>query len=367
MSLPLEPIVPQFHVFSDSKYSDTESEAGSEAGSEDGSEAGSEAPKGVDYNSDEIHDEVLDLLAANNAEIIELISTDPEYYLGIVQNYTRMKDGREIYLPDLFNILVNREGGRLKIKFKMSDNTQWYEVGFNGGDFDDKAVYKAFTEKVNTILKSPQLSRHEFLADTMKPEVKRPAPMINQGNQNRVTKIDRFLGRTPQMEPQPPAPAQPRADPVQTLAQARQVNESSTSQVQPQARQVNESTSQVKISNDNEDSLLNSVVQSFKEQLRARLHHEKKQTGSLPLVANCPSNKKTEYAQLLATLNSDNQFVRDLVESLSNMTPGQRLLTCNFISGLQSFKSEEELANQLGLSQLDRQLLSTYKIKLSEL
>ena len=150
----------------------------------------------VDYSSDDIHDEVECMLAGNNEEIIELISTDPKYYLGIIENYKNMRDGKEIYLPDLFNVLVSRSDTSMNIKFKMSDNSQWHEVGFNGGDFDETEVYNSFTVKVKHLLKNPPISRRAFLEDTMQPTVNRPPPMVNQGNQNKLSKIDRFLGRT---------------------------------------------------------------------------------------------------------------------------------------------------------------------------
>ena len=150
----------------------------------------------IDYSSDDIHDEVECMLAGSNEEIIELISTDPKFYLGIVDNYKKMRDGKEVYLPDLFNVLVSKSATSMNIKFKMSDNSQWHEVGFNGGDFDETEVYEAFTAKVKHLLKNPPISRRAFLEDTMQPTVNRPPPMINQGNQNKLSKIDRFLGRT---------------------------------------------------------------------------------------------------------------------------------------------------------------------------
>jgi hypothetical protein len=150
----------------------------------------------IDYLSNDIHEEVECMLAGDNEDIIELISTDPKYYLGIIENYKQMRDGKEIYLPDLFNILVSKNETSMHIKFKMSDNSQWHEVGYNGGEFSEEEVYKCFTEKVNHVIKNPPMSRRAFLEDTMAATVDRPPPMINQGNQNKLSKIDRFLGRT---------------------------------------------------------------------------------------------------------------------------------------------------------------------------
>ena len=148
----------------------------------------------IDYTSNEIHDEVECMLAGDNQGILELISTDPEYYMGIVNNYNKMRDGKDIYLPDLFNIITSESDDRLSIKFKMSDNGQWHEVGFAGDlNFTKEDVYKAFSEKVTNLIKNPPISRRAFLEDTMQPTVNKPPPMINQGNQNKLTKIDRFL------------------------------------------------------------------------------------------------------------------------------------------------------------------------------
>lgn len=340
------------------------------------------SPAGPNYSSDEFHDEVECLLAGTNAEIMELIATDPKYYLDIVQNYTRMRDGREIYLPDLFNILVSRSNGGLKIKFKMSDNTQWYEIGFNGGDFSDRDVYKAFSEKVNALIRNPPQSRRDFLNDTMKPEVKEPAVMTSQGNQYKLSKIDRFLGRSENSEnseqsddlvpgaisqkkvsfqiedpePEPaPAPAPASAPAVQAQAPA------APAQAQAQAP----APAPAAPTQAEADQLLNSVVQAFKSQLRARLHESS--PNGLPALSDCPVSKRADYAKLLAVINSDSPFIQGLVESLPNSTPGQRLLVADFLHNLRPTKTEAELADQLNLSEADRQLIRTYNIKLSDL
>jgi len=375
-----ESILPEMIQRSDPDETSSESSEGSEI-SDTSSVVPTKIVAGVDYNSDQIHEEVLNMLEASNSEIIQLISTDPQYYLGIVQNYNRMKDGREIYLPDLFNVLVNREGGRLKIKFKLSDNTQWYEVGFSGGDFDDQAVYRAFSEKVTSVLQNPMPSRREFLANTMKPDVSKPVPMVNQGNQNKLTKIDRFLGRTQPTGQQTrlrspcpsPLPDQMPGQITGHMPELRPCPSPDPSQMAPQLP--GRSQAQIRMTTPtlapeaSSGDMLNNVVQSFKDQLKARLHQGTSSASALklPPMSDCPASKRDEYSRLLSILNSDSPFVKELVTGLPDLTPGQRLLMFNFLSGLQTVKSEAQLADQLGLSAMDRQLLSTYDIKLSEL
>lgn len=106
-------------------------------------------------DTDEIHDEVETFLSGDGPEIMELFATDPEYYLNIVQNYKRDREGNPVYLSDLCNIIVNRMGGRLHIKFKLTRDSQWYEVGFMDGNFNDEETYAAFSEKVAFALRSP--------------------------------------------------------------------------------------------------------------------------------------------------------------------------------------------------------------------
>jgi len=320
------------------------------AGSEDSS---SSEDNEIDYNSAEIHEEVECLLSGDQIEILQLIATDPEYYLGIVQNYNRTRDGREIYLSDLFNIIITRSGGSLSIKFKLSDNTQWYDVGFSGGEFDDEAVYKAFSEKVEMLVKNPPPSRREFLNSTMQPEVKEAPPMVSQGNQYKLSKIDRFLGRTDHDGP--------------TNIEIRK----SEFVEHPDIR----SQSDVKPSPQKEvasDAMIDNVVKSYKEQLKARLRdlpnsNSTVVNGRFPQLSQCPETKRGDYSKLLSLINNNSPFVKDLIDSLVTSTTGQRLLITDFLYGFESSSSEEELICKLKLSDIDRQLLQTYNIRLSEL
>ena len=245
----------------------------------------------VDYTSEEIHDEVECMLAGDNKEIIELISTDPKYYLGIVENYKNMRDGKEIYLPDLFNVIISKSDTAMNIKFKMSDNSQWHEVGFNGGEFVEDDVYKAFTEKVNHVIKHPPMSRRAFLEETMQPNIDRPPPMINQGNQNKLSKIDRFLGRTdhafsndttcsitPKNSTHPETIKTENVDKPKTPVSAKNLNSEVTSEL---------------VTNDSLLQRLNTIK------------------------CNCPETLTSDYCKLLKILTSKSQFITELL-SLTN-------------------------------------------------
>lgn len=117
-------------------------------------------------DTDEIHDEVETFLSGDGPEIMELFATDPEYYLNIVQNYKRDREGNPVYLSDLCNIIVNRMGGRLHIKFKLTRDSQWYEVGFMDGNYNDEETYAAFSEKVAFALRSPLNPIRELIEET---------------------------------------------------------------------------------------------------------------------------------------------------------------------------------------------------------
>lgn len=161
-------------------------------------------------DTDEIHQEVEDMLEGSQAEILELIATDPEYYLNIVENYKTTRSGREIYLQDLFNILVRRDGqGKRQIKFKISDNARWVEVGYNGEGFTDEDVYELFQEKVSQELKRSNIYEPYLPVgftpdgDNEKEEEKvENSLVVNKGlpcpqyNVNSVSKKDLFMGKT---------------------------------------------------------------------------------------------------------------------------------------------------------------------------
>lgn len=265
--------------------------------SSDESETESEVEVDI-YQTDDMHNEVELMLEGSNAEIIELISTDPEYYLDIVKNYTKMRDGRTIYLPDLFNILVRRENDCLRIKFKLSDNSEWHEVGY-GNFVPDKEVYKAFTEKVKWALTRPVGSHRKLLEETMKEGVKAPPPPVSQGNQYKLTKIDRFLGRQP---------AQVAPAPVASVSAA------------PAAVQ-------------------STVDKSVAEQAQAFINKVDAQNSAVPreeaVPAQVAQGRPTGIAHLHSLLSSTDPHVVELIELLESHHGGKRALIFEYLFNYQ--------------------------------
>lgn len=151
-----------------------------------------------DQNTFDEHDEVEAILEHTGPEIMEIFASDPEHYLNIVQNYKKTRNGEDIYLSNLCNIIIERLGGRLRIKFKLSDHTNWHEVGFDGGEFTDEDVYAAFSEKVYEALKRP-LDYHRRMIDDIQTNddtlEKTTTPKNEEiKNQNTVSKLDKFKG-----------------------------------------------------------------------------------------------------------------------------------------------------------------------------
>ena len=111
-------------------------------------------PEDINIQHEDI--EILLLCDDDRESMFEIIADNPQYYLGLIQTYEHTRDGSEIYLPDLFNIIMKRENNCLTIKFKLYDNDKWESVGYDSNDHTDDDVYKAFTEKVNFLLKFPR-------------------------------------------------------------------------------------------------------------------------------------------------------------------------------------------------------------------
>ncbi len=331
----------------------------------------------TDYTSQNIHDEVELLLLANNTERMELIASAPKLYLDIVQNYNKMPDGKTVYLPDLFNIIVSRESGRLKIKFKMSDDTQWYDVGYEGGSFQDEDVYKAFTEKVNMVIRHPPPDRRAMLQNTLLPGGKPPAPIVNQGNQSKLTKIDRFFGRTSHafdvdVDVDTNVEGANTADRYRRSTEERQPAAPCR---EPTVRSVVACPEPFSVKHHIEPELktndfLNTVVDSYKTQLKERLK-EKLQYNTCSmfqqLVPLCPKSCKDEFSNLVALLSNDSQFVSKTLDVLPQLPPGKQHILLSFLQKHNKAHTHQELCDILNLSNKDRELLSQYKINLEYL
>jgi hypothetical protein len=332
--------------------------------------------KGTEYNSADIHDEVECMLEGDNADILELIATDPKYYLDLVQNYTHMRDGREIYLPDLFNILIRRTDDKLTIKFKMSDNTQWYEIGFHGGEFNDDTVYDAFAEKVIDLVRHPALTKRQMIEESLKPGVKEAPPVVSQGNQYKLNKIDRFLGRT-HTEPAAPSPSEgcvnkPEEDQSPQLSPLDQAK-AKQSALKAEIRDVPAVQSSPPESHQGSDQVDHVLRSYYKIELAKKLTEEpNEQSLSMRLKnlkGNCPSFQALQFNQLVGLLTDQSPFVSGLVSCLDTASPSQQILLINYLKSVSSARSydHQQLAGLLKLKPNDMSLLETYNIDLTDL
>jgi hypothetical protein len=151
------------------------------------------------------HEEVFNMLLNYNdmETVYELIASDPKYYFELIKYYTKTKEGYDIYLPDLFNILIKKENGNLIVKFKFYDNDAWTSVGYDNENYND-SVYEAFTNQVHFLLKNPAKRRNftQSLMENGSEEINVNVysdhldPKLNPNNlvnQNTTSKIQKYL------------------------------------------------------------------------------------------------------------------------------------------------------------------------------
>ena len=351
---------------------------------------GTSEDEATNYSAPSVHEEIEMLLLADNNERMELIATDPKFYLDLVQHYSKTASGQEIYLPDLFNIIVSRTGGQLKIKFKMSDNTQWYEVGYDGDSFNDNDVYKAFTEKIETLIRNPPPDRRDVLADTTKPHVSVPTPMVSQGNQSKLTKIDRFLGRTSHaFDQNSPAPVNPTYEASDKLRQAKdeqadleqkileeKAKIDAQNEVKPDSKlaaSVNTAPgtqSHVKfhINTPNEDTIMQLYVDTLKQRIKDLGIHQQLSPEFDNLVQLCPDNIRDEFKSLASLLCNSSQFVSEALNTLPSLSGGQRALLTDFLHRNNKHTyTHSDLCDILDLSSTVRDALYNNGVDLSRL
>jgi hypothetical protein len=87
-----------------------------------------------------------------------LITTDPAYYINIIENYK----GED--LQELFNLRINRDKGKLTIKFKIFSDDKWTDVGFFNNGFDDSDTLDEFCLRVELRLNSKMDNRANIMA-----------------------------------------------------------------------------------------------------------------------------------------------------------------------------------------------------------
>jgi hypothetical protein len=301
--------------------------------------------------SDKEHDDVELLLEGTSNEIMEVISGEPDYYIPLVESYRKMRDGRDIYLPDLFNIIVerNKDSRRIqKIKFKMGDNEPWNEVGYSEDKYSDQDTYSAFSEKVANLLRYPvtQSRRRAAIQDTML-DSGEPGASANdflpdarcegfgQGNQNVVTKIDRFMGRAQRQE-------------TPSLASDAEI-----AYVKPSTKSKRPADKPPATKSASKDDLLPSILVDYRKALFQKL----KSAGAGSILR-----------RTLAIIDSTDKHVVAMRNRLPELDAGQRIVMLNYIETLFNrstpLTSEDLLAL---LSAEDRQIVKDYKIDLLSL
>lgn len=119
--------------------------------------------KQVDFNTDDVHEEVFDLLMSGDdrLEIFDLFAEDPEYYLRLLEFYRYTKNSTEICLKNLFNfIFVIRRNNLEHIKFKFFDTeTKFIQIGFT--DVMTKNIYTEFSEIVKALLLTESIKKKQ--------------------------------------------------------------------------------------------------------------------------------------------------------------------------------------------------------------
>jgi hypothetical protein len=154
------------------------------------------------------HEDVELLLNSEPQDALELIAEDPKYYLNLVETYRTKRDGTEVHLPYCLNVGVTRGGGHLSIKFKLSPTSRWYEVGYTDGDED--STYKAFTQKVQDLLRFPPPERAHLIEasledpplegatpSNLKIEIPEPVPKPESGGSVNSTDAPTFFPPEP--------------------------------------------------------------------------------------------------------------------------------------------------------------------------
>lgn len=105
--------------------------------------------------NDDLDEEISLLKMASETpdELYQLIITDPEYYLGIIENY------KQENLGNLFNCLITRKDGRLLVKFKVYPEDRWTELGYFNDTYNDQETYEEFCNHVRIQLQKPRRAR----------------------------------------------------------------------------------------------------------------------------------------------------------------------------------------------------------------
>jgi hypothetical protein len=272
----------------------------------------------IDLNTDQVHDDVELILNSSGPEIIELIASDPKYYLNIVSHYNKTRDGRDVYLQDLCNVLIIKNPLEYRIKFKLTDNSNWYEVGYCGDSFTEEEVHEAFIKKVEYALSRPSTEYRKMILDTLLPSDS-SSPVddnvnIAPGSVLAYSKMDRFMKRAPEQKTFPNEPFVPDtstpAEVVKTTPASIPVS------VSVPSVPVSVPVSVPKCQDASEDICKRSLVLT--------------ELDVLKMV--CPEDLKDDFTRLVKLLNISDVFTETLISTLPKLSSGQRVLVIDFLN-----------------------------------
>lgn len=137
-----------------------------------------------------IHDDVKLLLNSDILDALELMAEDPAYYLNLIETYRQTADGQEIYLPALLNVYLMRINGKVSIKFKLSADSRWYEVGYENGT--EAEAYAAFSKKIGELVRYPPPERAHLIEESLT-DIKVPVSssmLVEAEEVERVERVD---------------------------------------------------------------------------------------------------------------------------------------------------------------------------------
>jgi len=106
--------------------------------------------------NDNIDDEIALLNECDNMEeLYQLLSTDPEYYLKILE---QRRD-----IANKYNCQISRSADKqLNVKFKLYPEDRWTEVGYFDEGIKDDEIYKDFATKVELVIKNSKGPRKHY-------------------------------------------------------------------------------------------------------------------------------------------------------------------------------------------------------------
>jgi hypothetical protein len=278
----------------------------------------------IDLNTDQVHDDVELILNSSGPDIIELIASEPKYYLNIVLNYNKTRDGREVYLQDLCNVLIIKNPLEYRIKFKLTDNSNWYEVGYCGDSFTEEEVHEAFIKKVEYALSRPSNEYRKMILDTLQPsDSSSPADdnvNIAPGSVLAYSKMDRFMKRAPE---QKTFPILPDVADVTTDSSLRVPIPVSVSVPVPGPIKAQDAVSLPL------PLPLNTPASSD----ISKRSHVLTELDVLKMV--CPGDLKEEFTRLVKLLNISDVFTETLISTLPKLSGGQRILVIDFLNKIE--------------------------------